>query len=181
MWRFFLLNLFSVFFIYSTISMGQASGIPSGYKKMAQEYGIPEKIFYSIMMQESSVTTKSGHKPWPWTLNIKGVGGKRYKTRLKAYLALEKALKKTSIVDVGLGQVNWHYHKKRFRSTWEALDPYVNLRAAAEILIQEYKNGGGDWWIAVGRYHSPGQKPKQKQRARNYIAMVKKRYKKIIG
>ena len=176
--RFFLVFIILFFSVYPVV---QADQIPSGYKKMAQKYGIPEKIFYSVMMQESSSTTRSGYKPWPWTLNVKGVGGVRYPTRLKAYYALEKALKKTSIVDVGLGQINWHWNGKRFKSTWQALDPYTNLRVAAQILKEEYKNGGGDWWIAVGRYHSPGQKPEQKQRARNYIAMVKRRYQRIAS
>ena len=99
-----------------------ANAIPYGYKKIAQQYGIPVKIFYAVLMQESSSTTRSGHKPWPWTLNIKGTGY-RYKTRLKAHSALKQALQTTSLVDVGLGQVNWHYHKGRFSSTWQALDP----------------------------------------------------------
>ena len=164
----------------SMSSLLQAGQIPPAYKKTALQYGIPEKIFYSVMLQESSGTTRDGYKPWPWTLNIKGKGG-YYATRLKAYHALEQALKKTQLVDVGLGQINWKYHKKRFKSTWHALEPYTNLRAAAQILKEEYKHGGGDWWNAVGRYHSPGRKPQQKQRAKNYIALVKKHYNKMTS
>ena len=153
--------------------------IPSGYIKMAKSYNIPEKIFYAVILQESSSTTKKGFKPWPWTLNIKGKGY-RYSTRRAAYNALTNAIKnQTTLVDVGLGQVNWRWHKDKFKSPWSALEPYTNLRVAAKILRQEYSNSGGDWWKAVGRYHSPGQKPKQKQRAKNYSAMVKKRYQRI--
>jgi len=57
-------------------------------------------------------------------------------------------------VDIGLMQVNWRYHKKCLTSPQLALNPYHNLRVAAEILLGCFRSRE-DWWEAVGCYHAP--------------------------
>ena len=160
--------------------VSQAQSIAFGYQRIAKTYQVPVKIYYAMLTQESGLTTKHGFKPWPWTLNIAGKS-KRYKTRKAAYQALKQAIHSgISLVDIGAGQVNWHYHKKKLGSLWQSLEPYHNLKVAAQILRHEYeKSGQKNWWLAVGRYHSPGQKPKQLARAKDYERRVKRRYRQI--
>jgi len=157
----------------------QAQDIPQGYQRIAKNYQVPVKLFYALLIQESGFTTKYGFKPWPWTLNIAGKS-KRYQTRKAAYQALIQAINRgIKSVDIGLGQVNWLYHKKQLGSLWQALDPYHNLKVSAQILRYEYERSGQHWWIAVGRYHSPGQKIKQLARAKDYERRVKRHYQKM--
>ena len=70
-------------------------------------------------------------------------------------------------MDIGLLQVNWHYHRAALVDPWTALAPYHNLRVGARILYRRYR-ATGDWWRAVGAYHAP----RHAERARWYRARV---------
>lgn len=152
--------------------------VPSGYKTVARTYSIPPKIFFAIALTESRKRIY-GKKvmPWPWTLNVEG-RGYRYKNRKQAWVALTKFLTQNKIVDIGLMQVNWRYHGEKLKTPWLALDPYHNMRVSAKILSRCYKNKG-NWWVCVGRYHSPGPKESQIARAESYRQRVKEQYKRI--
>lgn len=162
------------------VQMVRAESIPEGYYKIAQQYRVPVKVFYALLTQEAGLSTRHGFKPWPWTLNIAGKG-KRYATRKAAYKALKQAVSKgITLIDIGAGQVNWRYHKDKLGSLWLALEPYHNLKVAAQILRQEFeKTGRSNWWTAVGRYHSPGGSSRQIARANRYVQQVKRRYRQI--
>ncbi len=105
-------------------------------------------------MAESKTQVAGRVRPWPWTLNING-RGHYYPTRVAAHRALIQQLNLGATqVDIGLLQISWRYHKQRFRhDPWQALDPYSNIRAGARYLRELYQRHG-DWWRAVGRYHS---------------------------
>ncbi len=158
----------------------QAQSIPFGYQRIAKTYQVPVKVYYAMLTQESGLSTKHGFRPWPWTLNIAGKS-RRYENRKAAYQALKQAIASgIKLVDIGAGQVNWHYHKDKLGGLWQSLEPYHNLKVAAQILRYEYERSGRkNWWIAVGRYHSPGQKPKQLARAKDYERRVKRRYRQM--
>ena len=166
--------------LLSCFATAQAQKIPFGYERIAKTHQVPVKVYYAMLTQESGLSTKHGFRPWPWTLNIAGKS-RRYKNRKVAYQALKQAIDSgIKLVDIGAGQVNWHYHKDKLGSLWQSLEPYHNLKVAAQILRDEYERSGQkNWWIAVGRYHSPGQKPKQLARAKNYERRVKRRYRQI--
>lgn len=75
--------------------------------------------------------------------------------------------------DIGLMQVNWHYHKDGFTSVSEALDGYRNAKYAVSYL-QKHHAKNKTWWETVGRYHSGTPKHAEK-----YIRSVWVMYKKI--
>ncbi|MCU7832082.1 MAG: lytic transglycosylase domain-containing protein [gamma proteobacterium symbiont of Lucinoma myriamae] len=168
-------------FVLTAQVQAYSTRIPVGYQRIANTYQVPVKVYYAMLTQESGLTTQHGFMPWPWTLNIAGKS-RRYKNRKAAYQALRQAIKSgTTLVDIGAGQVNWHYHHKKLGSLWQSLEPYHNLKVAAQILRNEYERSGQqNWWLAVGRYHSPGQKPKQLARAKKYERLVKRRYRQLI-
>lgn len=130
--------------------------VPEGYTKVAREHDVPPEALYSLALQESSRKLSSGVRPWPWTLNVAGKGY-RYKTRLEAWQALQTFMKTYSLkrIDVGLMQVNLGWNGAYFSSTWEALDPYTNLNAAAVILRECWDRKPGSWLDAAGCYHHP--------------------------
>ncbi|WP_404357156.1 transglycosylase SLT domain-containing protein [Methylotuvimicrobium sp. KM1] len=149
-----------------------AEAIPSSYRQIAHEYGIPPRVLYSVALQESRMRLRSRQtRPWPWTLNVAGVP-RRYPTRIAAYIGLTQYLKQgIRSIDVGLMQVNWRYHQDKLGNPWQALDPYHNVRTGAKILASEYRESQ-DWFEAIGRYHSPGTNLQQKRRANNYARSV---------
>jgi len=141
--------------VWSTMAWcGEA--VPSGYRTIAAEYEIPYTILYAIALAESGrrLNDNSIHRPWPWALNVAG-RGHFYPSRQAAWDALKSFIDRGErSIDIGLMQVNWKYHKDKLGNTWQALDPYHNLRIAAVILRDCFKQRR-DWWASVGCYHSP--------------------------
>lgn len=135
---------------------GCVSSVPEGYRAIAAEYGIPYTVLYAVALTESGVSSNHNgvRHPWPWTLNVAG-SGYVYPSREAAWHALNTFIARGErSIDIGLMQVNWRFHNDKLRDTWQALDPYFNLRVAAVILRQCFEQRH-DWWASVGCYHSP--------------------------
>jgi soluble lytic murein transglycosylase-like protein len=126
---------------------------PSAYQRAASHAGVPASVLFAVALQESGARIRGRLIPWPWTLNVKGEPS-RYLRRADACAALRRALKEHRSVDVGLGQINVHYHGHRVSDPCELLDPYRNLAIVATIL-REHHTPGDDWLIAIGHYHRP--------------------------
>jgi len=151
--------------------------VPTGYQIVAAERGLPATMLYAVALTESGhrVAATGMNRPWPWTLNVAGVGY-HYPTRIKAWQALNRWLNQgTRSIDIGLMQVNWRYHYQRLGDPWQALDPYHNLRVGADILRDCYRTEG-DWWASVGCYHAPGNPEK----ADRYRRRVQSRWQQIV-
>lgn len=148
------------------------SPVPEGYRQVAEEYGVPAEALYSVSLAETSRQLPQGERPWPWTLNVAGKGY-RYASREEAYQALLGFMRHNPLrrIDVGIAQVNLGWNGGYFRNYREALEPYTNLRAAAQILRHCYDLNPGSWLQAAGCYHHPaGGKP-----ARTYRAIVQRK------
>ncbi|MAT91222.1 MAG: lytic transglycosylase [Halioglobus sp.] len=133
----------------------QSQSVPVGYKQVASEYGLPPALLYSVALTESgqSSLSEGQFRPWPWALNIDGEGH-YFSSRQLAWHALQAALTEASSVDVGLMQISWRYHRASLGSSWQALDPYHNLRVAAAILRDCFV-GHTHWIQSAGCYHAP--------------------------
>jgi hypothetical protein len=149
------------------LAMTVRADIPRAYQIIADQYGVPVDVFFSIALQESGKSGRDKFLPWPWTLNI-DKKGHYFDTREEAEIALltamEAAKQQGSVgrVAVGIGQIYMPSHVNQFVSPIQALDPTENLHYAARLLADHYvytlKNGAPDWWVAVGRYHTPSNK-----------------------
>ena len=128
---------------------------PPAYQLAAQRAGIPSTVLYAVALQESGIRRNGRIVPWPWSLNVAGQS-RRFATRADACAGLQQAMRATphTRIDAGLGQINLGYHKHRFTSACDLLDPYRNLAIAAEILKEQH-TPGEDWLLAIGRYHRP--------------------------
>ncbi|THB67720.1 MAG: lytic transglycosylase domain-containing protein [Gammaproteobacteria bacterium] len=139
--------------------------IPSAYRKIGKEYSVPPAILYAIALTESEKLYKRSKgkgiaRPWPWTINHRGKG-LFFKTRAKAIAHAKSLLKKgDKNFDCCQMQVNWRWHNGKFSSIEDAFNPYNCMRAAARI-IAGYKKQFGSYAVAVGKYHSPGNKKLQ--------------------
>ena len=130
------------------------AAIPKAYRAVAAEMAVPADVLYAVALQESRAALGRGVKePWPWTLNVRGVGY-RFGSRRAVYLALNTLLKSGETrVDIGLMQVHWRYHAPKLGNSWAALNIYQNLRVGASILRACYRQTG-NWTAATGCYHS---------------------------
>ncbi|RMX06793.1 lytic transglycosylase domain-containing protein [Corticibacter populi] len=128
---------------------------PPAYQLAAQCAGIPSTVLYAVALQESGARINGRLVPWPWSLNVAGAS-RRYASRAEACAGLRSALRDVppTRIDAGLGQINLGYQKHRYRQPCDLLDPYDNLRIAAEILREQH-SPGEDWLLAIGRYHRP--------------------------
>ena len=152
------------------------ASVPVGYQQVADAYDLPPEVLYAVALTESArqVDSTGNVRPWPWTLNVRG-RGHFFASRWEAETALQDLLDqgRTSI-DIGLMQVNWRYHQQRLGSPQRALDPYYNLRVAAQIL-RDCHQSRHDWWAAVGCYHAPNSP----QRADRYRARVRAHWQRL--
>ncbi|MGE1080688.1 transglycosylase SLT domain-containing protein [Pseudomonas shirazensis] len=128
---------------------------PPAYQLTAQRAGIPSLVLYAVALQESGIRRNGRIVPWPWSLNVAGQS-RRYATRSDACADLQQVMRSTPYtrIDVGLGQINLGYHRQRYTSACDLLDPYRNLAIAADILKEQH-SPGEDWLLAIGRYHRP--------------------------
>jgi len=162
--------------------------IPKMYRQVAAERQVPAKLFFALALQESRKVSGRRILPWPWTVNHRG---KPYyfDTKGGAYRLITKLIRKGDMqFDVGLGQLNWRWHGHKFKGPSEALNPYTNLTAAAMYLREQYeshrctgasRSNDEKWKLAVGCYHRPGQKKKDKKIAAHYASGVVSLWKRI--
>ena len=152
---------FLSFFIFISSLSASWSAMPATFqcleatKKIEAEYNIPPHILSAIALTESGRKDKKTklHMPWPWTANIGGAG-RYFKSKNEALLTFKNLIaKKYYMFDVGCMQINWRYHKEAFSSIEQALDPYYNVRYAAEFLTSLYAKTGS-WTQAAVYYHS---------------------------
>ncbi|MDR5826001.1 transglycosylase SLT domain-containing protein [Caballeronia sp. LZ043] len=121
---------------------------------------VDPKILAGIALNESAYNGRA----WPWTLNVAGRGF-FFRSREDAYRAIRYLISQgRSDFDIGLMQVNWGYHSKRFASPWDALSPATNVRVAEDILNENYRLTHSAA-KAVAYYHSASSVP-----GREYLA-----------
>ena len=130
-----------------------ALAVPAAYHQVAQEYDVPAGILFAIALTESGLKAADGQVlPYPWAMNVNGKAF-YFSSRAEAAGRLTQLLDEGKQPDIGLMQVNWRYHRHKLGDVSQAFDPWLNLRAGATVLREAYR-ATGDWWQAVGRYHS---------------------------
>ena len=147
-----------------------ALAVPAAYRQVAQEYDVPAGILFAIALTESGRKAADGQiLPYPWAMNVNGKAF-YFANRAEAARRLAQLLGEGKQPDIGLMQVNWRYHRRKLGDAKQAFDPWLNLRAGATVLRDAYRTTG-DWWKAVGRYHSATP-----ERAKVYRARVLRWY-----
>lgn len=145
----YIILLISVFLSFKSPASDVFISVPN-------EIGVPAKLLYAMALNESGTSITGKYAPWPWTLNI--CGKSLYlDSKEDAVEFLNKAIEASCSVDIGLMQIHWQSHKKQFKSIEDALDPLTNVRVGALILKEQYLIDH-NWFMATGRYHSPGNK-----------------------
>ena len=74
-------------------------------------------------------------------------------------------------IDIGLLQINWHFHGKNFADVSELLDINKNLDYAASFLRKLYKTHES-WQKAVQHYHSAKPERHRKYSRKVLVAWI---------
>ena len=154
------------------------ASIPAGYVAVATQCRVPPAYLFGIALQESAqLFGEPGSRralPWPWTLNIAGEPVRcpsRHAAHVRALAALRAGVES---IDLGPMGINWRFHKARLQSVERGLDPYWNLRVGALLLVDHFTRCG-NWFQAIGRYHSPANPA----RAASYAMQVLDRVRRL--
>ncbi len=122
------------------------------WDRAAATADIDPLMLYAVALTESGRASPGGGiAPWPWTLNVAGRAHFAETREAAATLLAEHPGKS---VDVGLLQVNTHWHGHRIADIEALLDPAVNLEIGAAILEEAIESAPGDLSTGIGRYHS---------------------------
>jgi hypothetical protein len=116
----------------------------------------PPGLLATIAKVESGRAAAGGAlQPWPWTIDADGQS-LFFDAKEQAVAWARQALARgVGYIDVGCMQVDLPMHPAAFRSLEEAFDPAANADYAARFL-RELREGpaGGNWFTAIGMYHS---------------------------
>ena len=127
--------------------------------------GVPLDVLRAISLTETGRNGDEGFLPWPWTVNMEGVG-KWFDDLETAQAYIDKNMRRGArSFDVGCFQINYRWHGQAFSSIEEMFEPNANALYAAEFLQRLYDEFG-DWTKAAGAYHSRTPKFANKYKAR---------------
>ncbi|KZN63373.1 hypothetical protein N478_03730 [Pseudoalteromonas luteoviolacea S4060-1] len=113
-------------------------------------------LVVKIITHESKAYYKGKPQPWPWTLNVNGKGY-WFDSYQEALIKANSALKnKVSKLGIGLGQIEWKFHKHRFDGGLaQALKPKENIKVVCSILNEGRKAGIENSFELAAYYHRP--------------------------
>ncbi len=117
---------------------------------------LPAGLLGTMAKVESGrpINTLADIRPWPWTVDADGEGI-FFESKQAAVVWTELALARgVPFIDVGCLQVDLQMHPHAFASLAQAFDPAANADYAARYLTELRAEADGNWYAAVGLYHS---------------------------
>ncbi|MCG7879830.1 MAG: transglycosylase SLT domain-containing protein [Candidatus Thiodiazotropha endolucinida] len=120
------------------------------FHQVGEKYGIDPRLLYAIALNESGRRYDKGIAPHPYVFRADD-GAHYFNSLTAASTALLARLKNTSMIDIGMMQINIHYHP--VENPVRLLEPAYNLDAAASYL-KETLSSTDSIVIGIGRYHS---------------------------
>ncbi len=123
--------------------------------QIAKHHQLDPYILYAVALVESAKDSAPNHvTPWPWAINKSGKSIIPV-SHQEARTALNKALAEGGQhIDVGLMQINLHWHGHRVDKPEQLLNPVTNLQIGALLLAEAIQSAPNDLALGIGRYHS---------------------------
>ena len=134
----------------------QVAQCTAGLATAEARHGTAPGLVAAIAKAESGrpVPPLPGLQPWPWAVNADGAA-MYFESKAAAVTWTRLALaRRVQQVDVGCMQINLQSHPAAFRDLDQAFDPAANTDYGARFLRQLSEDAGGNWYEAVGYYHS---------------------------
>ena len=123
--------------------------------QIAKQHHLDPYILYAVALIESAKESDPYHvTPYPWALNKAGLSIIP-SSRQEAHVILRSSIAEGNRhIDVGLMQINLHWHGHRVEKAEHLLDPVTNLKIGADILAEAIQSVPNDLALGIGRYHS---------------------------
>ena len=138
------------------LSVTNAAAVELGgtqWESVARRHGLDPLALYAVALQETRRANETtGYAPWPWTIRSPE-GPRFFSDREAAAAKLDRLQARYRNIDVGLMQVNLHWHDNRVPGPDHLLDARTNLALAADILAQVIRAAPGAPELGIGRYH----------------------------
>ena len=142
--------------VQRTVPEAQSQACKDAVAAAERRWHTPPGLLLAMARTESGrpLPPDPGLQPWPWAMDADGRA--MYSDAKEAALAWTRGQLASGAqrVDVGCMQVNLQMHPNAFRSLDEAFDPAANADYAAHFLVNLAQEAGGNWYQAVGWYHS---------------------------
>ena len=121
-----------------------------------RQHHLPPGLLDTMAKVESGrpITTLADLRPWPWVVDADGQGI-FFESKQAAVVWTKLALARgVPFIDAGCLQVDLQIHPHAFASLAQAFDPAANADYAARYLTELRDEADGNWYAAVGLYHS---------------------------
>lgn len=146
-------------FIWSVepIMAGTHALCDAAARTASAETQVPLSVLRAITRTETGRTIDGVFVPWPWTVNMEGVGTWFDREDEARAFVFERFKNGARSFDVGCFQINYKWHGQAFASIEDMFDPDKNARYAADFLATLHAELGS-WPAAAGAYHSRTEK-----------------------
>ena len=137
----------------SSARAGDEAACQDAVTGAARKLAVPRLVLHTIALVESGRPIGNRVVPWPWSINVNGVG-RVFASKEQAIAAVrELHAAGTRSIDVGCMQINLAAHPQAFDSLETAFDPVSNAYYAARFL-QSLSQQTGQLGKAITAYHS---------------------------
>ena len=153
MWRVLILVAALVAAVPSLARASDETACTAAIAVAERKLAVPPRVLGAIAIVESGRAVGKRVVPWPWSINVEGVG--RYYASKQEAIEAAKALHSAGLrsIDVGCMQINLAAHPTAFDSLEDAFDPAINADYAARFLHALYRQTG-QIAKAMTAYHS---------------------------
>lgn len=126
------------------------------WRQAGQAHGVNPILLYAVALAESATPQGAGQvSPWPYALRTGATA--HYPPDIESAGALLATLldnESARTLDIGLMQINLHWHGHRVDNPAALLDGKTNLNVGAQILAEAMASAPQDPALGIGRYHS---------------------------
>ncbi|MCU9836401.1 transglycosylase SLT domain-containing protein [Ruegeria sp. WL0004] len=140
----------------ATVDPGTSGLCDMAARRAARAHDVPLDVLRAITRVETGRSSGGALEPWPWTVNMEGVGHWFPSQTAAQTYVFERFKSGARSFDLGCFQINYRWHSQAFRSIDDMFDPEINADYAARFLKDLYGELGS-WKAAAGAFHSRTQ------------------------
>lgn len=140
---------------------------------VARTHQLDPYILYAVALIESAKKKDlKAITPWPWAINKSGKAILPA-SKHEANIILTKTLAEGNRhIDIGLMQINLHWHGHRVDKPEHLLNPSINLELGAKLLSEAIQSAPNDLELGIGRYHCWQNVPAAVEYGQRVIALA---------
>lgn len=155
--------------------------LPEVWHQAADIAGLDVETLYAITLVESQRAVSKGSVleavPHPYTLRSP-YGSRMFQTRRAAEIELQAMIEAgITNIDIGIAQINLHWHGDRVEKPSDLFDIETNLRVAADILAEAGRTAQS-LEQQIARYHT-WTDVERGSRYSNRVLMIKERLQRL--